>query len=182
MSRPEADPLGGRQVIASPPVVAEEGEGPPVPAGDTPPVVPERKTSRGDAHAAGGAPSVASPVAGGGAAMEMEPYAAWLSSRPARHYTLQLIALAPADARRFVAEHDLGDGAVLLPRRGPGGRPMLAVVYGDFASREAAQRRSKALRREIPGLSPWLRRFADIQAELTRRGAGATAGPVQEAN
>ncbi len=99
----------------------------------------------------------------------MGPDTAWLTSRPAGHFTLQLIALDPVDARRFVNEHGLGDEAVLLPRRGPGGRSMLAVIYGDFASRDAARRRAGELRRRIPGLAPWLRRFADIQAELARR-------------
>ncbi len=98
----------------------------------------------------------------------MEPYRAWLTSRSARHFTLQLIALGPADARRFVTEHGLADEAVLLPRQGPAGRQMLAVIYGDFASREAARQRAGELRHKIPGLAPWLRRFADIQAELAR--------------
>ncbi len=127
-----------------------------------------------DADAAAGATTV-SPVGDRGVVHEdvgrtpMEPYEAWLSSRPPEHFTLQLLALEPAQARRYVVEHGLADEAVLLPRRSPDGRTLLAIVHGDFADGEAARREVERLRRRMPGLEPWLRRFSDIQAELGRR-------------
>ncbi len=85
-----------------------------------------------------------------------------LSHRPAGHFTLQLIALAPVPARQFVRGYGIENEAVLVAR----GPALLGVLYGDYARREDARKASKQLRQRIPQISPWIRRLGDIQAEM----------------
>ncbi len=135
----------------------------PEPAAETPVTT---RAAGGDAPAATMAepmpPSSAKTVAenGGGD---------WLAARTAGHFTLQLIALSPEQARRFVKRHGLQGEAVLIERRNTQGKALLGVLYGDFASRDEAVQGSARLQLRIPGIRPWIRRFADIQAELARR-------------
>ena len=89
---------------------------------------------------------------------------AWLQSQQTNHFTLQLMAMDEAAVRAFAAKNNLDDARYFWTMAG--GKDVLAVVLGDFQSREQAVLNSKALGEKIPGLKPWVRTFASVQAAL----------------
>jgi len=88
----------------------------------------------------------------------------WLQSQQANHFTLQLMAMDEAAVRAFAAKNKLDDARYFWTMAG--GKDVLAIVLGDFQSREQAVLNSKALGKKIPGLKPWVRTFASVHAAL----------------
>jgi type II secretory pathway predicted ATPase ExeA/septal ring-binding cell division protein DamX len=89
--------------------------------------------------------------------------AAWLLAQSPEHFTLQLIASSEERARMFIAQHGLEDGAALFRSAG-GERPLFAVVYGVYPSRQAAgQELESPPIAAIPGVEPWIRPLRDVQ-------------------
>lgn len=106
----------------------------------------------------------------------------WLRSRDADHYTLQLLSTHTAEnVSRFVREHHLG-GEVAQFHSRHDGQSWYTVVRGDYASRQAAESAAAHLPTSLKGIKPWIRRFGDIQAQLSTAAATAAmpaSKPVQ---
>jgi|GEM_PF-1654042 len=88
----------------------------------------------------------------------------WLMSRPAGHYTLQLLAMSPKGAKRFIDRHALGDELHTFERT-RNGKTLVVLIYGDYPSRADALAASDRLAARIKGLKPWIRKLASVQAE-----------------
>lgn len=87
----------------------------------------------------------------------------WLASAPASHFTLQVFAGRDKSAAvAFVRKHS-SLGKVDFFKYAYLGQAWYAVVYGDFASREAAKASSVKLPGALRGKSPWVRSIGDIK-------------------
>lgn len=99
------------------------------------------------------------------------PGEAWLRTRNPAHFTLQLVSTHRADnVLRFVRVHHLRRAVASfhLRRRG---QSWYSVVWGDYPSRAAAQDVARHLPARLQGITPWVRRFGDIQLQLRRGSA-----------
>jgi len=138
-ARPEAP--------AVPPAPVEERAVPTAPPVETPPPgqVPE---------VAAPAAVEASAVAGGGSA--------WLQSRQARRYTLQLVgARDRARIEKYAREQNLAQPYAIFERR-LDGRPWFSLVVGDYPDRAAALAARDRLPQGIAREGVWPRTFESI--------------------
>lgn len=88
---------------------------------------------------------------------------AWVQAQQPNHYTVQLLAAdSEAQARKFIATLPSGTYAVCAYRSR--GRRWVAVLAGHYDSLQSAQ---QAAQRWQAHAKPWIRRFADLQADLT---------------
>ena len=92
----------------------------------------------------------------------------WLASAPSSHFTLQVFAGRDKSAAvAFVKKHS-SLGKVDFFKYMHLGQVWYAVVYGDFASREAAKAASVKLPSALRGKSPWVRSVGDIKKITVR--------------
>lgn len=96
---------------------------------------------------------------------------AWLLAQSPEHYTLQLFASTEERARAFIAQHALEDETALY-RSTVGERPLYAVVFGVFPTRQAAgQAGQQPPVATIRGVEPWIRTLRDVQQAIGEAGA-----------
>ncbi len=91
---------------------------------------------------------------------------AWLRSRDPRHYTLQLLAMGRSKVLALMSGWGLKEEGTAATFYTGNGQQLLALVYGDYSSREAAQQAAALLEQRFPGTRPWIRSFASIQKQL----------------
>jgi DamX protein len=145
----------------TPPVIALAAEPPAEPRIEAPTAVLELEPRPAPAPARQQKPAAATPTA----ASKFDN--AWLRSRQAAHFTIQLIAAHDAEAlASFIRQHGLtGQARLLKVRRN--GNDWYVVVLGDYpdraAGREALQKIPATLRRD----GAWIRSFGELQ-QLTR--------------
>jgi septal ring-binding cell division protein DamX len=90
----------------------------------------------------------------------------WIRTRPANHYTLQLVGVVRLESLKdFVERHGLEDRAFYYPTRRRG-KPWYPLLWGDFPDKKGAIMASEALPLEVQRQGYWLRQFRDLQAEL----------------
>jgi len=87
---------------------------------------------------------------------------AWILARNPRHYTIQLIAMDRPKVMALTQKWQLQPPPVYFSTRGN----LTAVLYGDYASQQAAAKAGAALRQRLSGIRPWIRSFASIQQVL----------------
>lgn len=89
----------------------------------------------------------------------------WPSGENPEHYAVQLFAVAKQEAaRRFVLDNGLA-ARVHVYQAEVDGKTWFKGVSGSYADHGAAQAARKELQDMLPGVSPWIRRYRDIQAE-----------------
>lgn len=111
-------------------------------------------------------PSQPAAVSGNEGASRSE---AWLMVRPPGHYTIQMFAdVSRASVLELARANRLGADTAIFESLHEG-RPWYSLVYGDFASLEAA----KAAKRNVPATvrkwSPWIRTFRSVQVAIRER-------------
>ena len=90
----------------------------------------------------------------------------WLWSQDPSHYTLQLAAGTDKKAiQAFIKRHNLKGKAVFFHRLRDG-KDWYILVYGSYSGYSAAKQAIKQLPAAVQKVSPWLRRFSAIHAEL----------------
>lgn len=92
--------------------------------------------------------------------------AAWLQAQEPRHFSVQLVGASTEEAvRAHLRGYDVrGDIAMITVQRD--GKPWYVLFWGNFADRAAAERAVAALPAPLRRVSPWIRSFADVHAEL----------------
>lgn len=112
----------------------------------------------------------------------------WLRRREPSHYTLQLLAMSPAKVLGLMSGWGLDEVEAAATFYTGNDQQLLALVYGDYASREAAQQAAAGVERRFPGTRPWIRSFASIHKLLevaaaaeTPAGVGLTPGAPDHA-
>lgn len=127
---------------------------------DTATVMAEPETVPSEAPPADAEPTPAAEPASAAPATGAQD---WLASRPADHYTLQVIAATDeAAVRRFVARHGLEERAVVVETRRQGG-PWYVALLGDFPSRDAASSALAGLPQPVRSNGPWARSFESLR-------------------
>ncbi|HFD92048.1 MAG TPA: hypothetical protein ENJ22_02025 [Gammaproteobacteria bacterium] len=84
-----------------------------------------------------------------------------LLQRDARHYTLQLMAMDLDAVTRRVKQWGV-ESQVTYFRTLKRDQELVAVTYGDYATRQEALQGSQALTKRIRGIKPWIRQFGSI--------------------
>jgi len=97
----------------------------------------------------------------------------WLASQDPGAYTIQLAALDPDKAQRFIREHRLGDATATYPVATEQ-RRMVAITYGIYMQRGDALAAAAELTGRITGVKPWVRSLRIIQ-ETTGAGVAETS-------
>ncbi|GAB4299773.1 MAG: hypothetical protein Kow0096_19340 [Thiohalomonadaceae bacterium] len=119
----------------------------------------------------------ASPLAAAPAPAAAQPAvagfrdAAWLQAQAPHHFSVQLVGASTEEAvRAHLRGYDVrGDIALITVQRD--GKPWFVLFWGNFADRAAAERAVAALPAPLKRVSPWIRPFAAVHAELA---AGTT--------
>jgi septal ring-binding cell division protein DamX len=105
----------------------------------------------------------------------VRPDQAWLAGLAAEQYTLQLIAVRdPARIERFLATHPV-PAPYAVYTTWKGAKYWYAVVHGAFDSRGEAQAAAQVVKGEL-GVDAWIRRLAEIRADMDRMPSSAAAG------
>jgi DamX protein len=100
---------------------------------------------------------------------DIKQYASWLWSQDPRYFTLQLTgARELASVKKFQRKYAKLDGHAIYFHTRHAGRDWYAVVYGVYPNRQKAREAIKRLPPELQKVSPWIRSFASIHAELAR--------------
>jgi DamX protein len=87
----------------------------------------------------------------------------WFDAAPAKHFTAQLIGSSNPDAlERFVSKNKLGDAAALIETQ-RNGKAWFLVVYGDFASRSAANKAFSDLPLGVRKHGGWVRTIGEVR-------------------
>lgn len=146
--RPQSDPLGQRQKQSEAESLVNE------PAANKP---PRKSTTVISERVEAAAPSGAPVVNATGGAAPTPRDEAWLLSRPAGAYTLQLIGVSNRlSAENFIDLHRLRGAALLLPLTVKG-RPWYAVLLGSYPTRQAALAAQGKLPAALRGAGVWPR-------------------------
>lgn len=90
----------------------------------------------------------------------------WVLSLNPEHFTVQLLtAQNEPSIKEFMATHQLSTRAAYyaFSRKG---RTWYAVIYGSFATRTEADKAAKSLTGRVKGITPWIRKLADIQQTI----------------
>lgn len=90
----------------------------------------------------------------------------WIMQQSATAFTFQLMGTWDrAEVDSFVKKHSLtGNMAVFASMRD--GKVWYALIYGVYPSKAVAQRSSKQWSSPLNKVSPWLRRFDDVQKQI----------------
>ncbi len=92
--------------------------------------------------------------------------AVWIMTLPPDHYTIRLLETPNERAMGFIARtFPLPEPMAYYPARRSQGRQYV-LVYGDFATRNAAQRALNGLPEDLKALKPRITRVAQVQAEV----------------
>ncbi len=93
----------------------------------------------------------------------------WIRKQNPQHFTLQLLGSQRKDSlKKFIKQHDLrGDVAWFASLRNR--QPWYVLIQGRYASRAQAQNAASSVVKNIRGIKPWIRPFADIQKTLTQQ-------------
>ena len=92
----------------------------------------------------------------------------WIRSRPANHYTLQLLGVEHLQALKdFVARHGLQDRAFYYVTRRRG-KPWHPLLWGDFPDKKSAIDGSEQLPAAVKNQGYWIRQFKELQAQLDK--------------
>ena len=92
----------------------------------------------------------------------------WLNSRPAGHYTIQLLGVFQP---RYVQELANASGLELPMahyQKTHDGKPWHILLYGDFSTAESARAALEALPAALREAGPWIRRLSAVQMDLER--------------
>ncbi len=99
----------------------------------------------------------------------------WLMARPPDHYTIQLLETPNERAMGFIARaFPLAETLAYYRIRGSEGTRYV-LVYGDFATRNAAQRALNKLPNDLKALKPHITRMAHIQAQIQQQAPASGA-------
>ncbi|MEW8506627.1 MAG: AAA family ATPase [Candidatus Thiodiazotropha sp.] len=87
----------------------------------------------------------------------------WVMSRSPNSYTLQLIAVENLESlKRYIAKNRLGSDTHTF-KMNRNGRPLYALLWGDFPDRNRAQKAVSSLPPAIQKEGVWARTFASLQ-------------------
>jgi len=107
----------------------------------------------------------------------------WIAKQNPKYFTLQLLGSQRKDSlEKFVKQHGLqGDVAWFVSQRNK--RPWYVLIQGRYTSRTQAQNAASTVAKNIRGIKPWIRPFADIQKTLKQQAvtpppAAITAAPT----
>ena len=90
----------------------------------------------------------------------------WIRSRPADHFTLQLLGVERLQALKdFVTRHGIEDRAFYYVTQRKG-KPWHPLLWGDFPDKKSAIKGSGQLPAEVQRKGYWIRQFKELQAEL----------------
>ncbi|SFK26318.1 SPOR domain-containing protein [Methylophaga sulfidovorans] len=94
----------------------------------------------------------------------------WILSRPEKHYTFQLMgSWDDKEVDAFIEEHALtGDVARFTSLRD--NNPWHVLIYGVYASKQAALQASNHWSGSMSKLPTWLRRFDSVQKQIKEKG------------
>lgn len=94
----------------------------------------------------------------------------WILSRPEKHYTFQLMgSWDDKEVDAFIEEHALtGDVARFTSLRD--NKPWHVLIYGVYASKQAALQASNHWSGSMSKLPTWLRRFDSVQKQIKEKG------------
>jgi len=95
----------------------------------------------------------------------------WILSRNPRHFTVQLMAMDEPKVVRLVSQWGLSEDVAYYQTD----RALLAVLYGDFSSRQEGEAAAGELLKDIRGIKPWVRTFSAVQAKIRVTDAPVTA-------
>jgi len=100
----------------------------------------------------------------------------WISQQTPKHFTLQLLGSHnKTSLQAFINKHELQqDIATFTSLRNQ--RPWHVLIQGRYISRADAEKAANSMRKNISGIKPWIRPFADIQKILKQQ--LITAPPV----
>jgi|GEM_PF-6882297 len=98
----------------------------------------------------------------------------WILSRNPRHYTVQLVAMDRPRVMALTRQWQLQPPPAYFATRGA----LIAVLYGDYDSRQAAIEAGKKLGQRFSGIRPWARSFAAIQQKISARRVVTDKVPV----
>jgi septal ring-binding cell division protein DamX len=93
----------------------------------------------------------------------------WIKTRPAEHYTLQLLGVERLQALKdYVARYDLRSQAFyyITQRKG---KPWHPLLWGDFPDKKSAIKGSKQLPLKVQNKGFWIRSFGELQAQLEKK-------------
>ncbi len=104
----------------------------------------------------------------------------WILDQEPNHFTLQLLGTHNKDSiQKFVKIHKLRD-KVAVYQTLRNAKPWYALIYGSFATKEAALEARKTIRNTK--VKPWLRRFDSVQAKInTEKTIHKPVKPVSKA-
>ncbi len=88
----------------------------------------------------------------------------WISKQNPQHFTLQLLSSQHKNSLQpFIKQHGLQQKELAWFARQHNKRSWYALIQGRYPDRAQAEQAAKTLAKKIPGIKPWIRRFADIQ-------------------
>ncbi len=94
---------------------------------------------------------------------------AWIRTRPADHYTLQLLGVEHLPAlKEFVARYGLQSRAFYYVTKRKG-RPWHPLLWGDFPDKKSANNGSRQLPLEVQSKGFWVRSFGELQSQLKKK-------------
>ena len=87
-------------------------------------------------------------------------------ARPPDHFTIKLLETPNERAMGFVARAFTLTEPLAYYRHRSGEGALYTLIYGDFTTRNAAQRALNGLPDDLKALKPRITRLANIQAEI----------------
>jgi len=156
------------------PVPVGQASGPATATGSEDLILPgEPQTPAPDRHLPGRDKGAATPVPVAGVKNKVLPSAGgsevrderWILARNPRHYTVQLVAMDRPRVVVLTRQWQLQPPPAYFATGGA----LIAVLYGDYDSRQAAIEAGKRLRQRFGGIRPWVRSFGAIQQTISTR-------------
>lgn len=86
-----------------------------------------------------------------------------------RHYTVQILGMHNKNKLKSFMNETKLKGKVRCCRGNHQGKPWYILVYGEYATREEAQKVMAALPEEVKNQKPWVRSFASLQGTIHAR-------------
>jgi len=107
-------------------------------------------------------------VSAGGQSRGVIKDIAWVWSQDPNHFTVQLAAAESERAIEAVMRRMNLPGELVVVQSERHGKQWYALIYGSFASMDAARAIIERLPVPLKQAGPWPRRFASLQSELSR--------------
>ena len=92
----------------------------------------------------------------------------WMLSHAGSRYTVQLMAMDRAKVDSFITANKLDDNVRLFQTTNHLGEAVVAVVSGDYETRQAAQQAAARLDRRLGNIKSWVRSFASVQQSINQ--------------